>query len=174
MSNWYKPTAEWLRLVAKSMATWILFQMSAETPILHGTEPVSALTHTLLYCCALWVYNFFLGFGHLADRVVNLNTTIRLALFWRTWTWALASTLPRVAAWHMDRDYSYCRASKLTDLISQKYRKNEGLIRDFSKAHAPNCLELNFGLLDCHCWIAWIQYQDTPDFLTSNLSWRHL
>ena len=50
-----------------------------------------------------------------ADRVVNLNTTIWLALFWRTWTRARASTRPHVLAWHMGRDYSNCRASELTD-----------------------------------------------------------
>ena len=54
--------------------------------ILRGTEPVSALTRALLYCCALYNF-FFLGFRQWqsrADRVVNLNTTIRLPLFWRT------------------------------------------------------------------------------------------
>ena len=69
------------------------------------------------FCCAL--YNFFsLGFRQWrsrADRVVNLNTTIRLPLFWRTWTRARARTRPHVLAWHMGRDYSYCRASELTD-----------------------------------------------------------
>ena len=50
-----------------------------------------------------------------ADRVVNLNTTIQLPLFWRTWTRARASTRPHVRARHMGSDYSYCRALKLTD-----------------------------------------------------------
>ena len=69
-----------------------------------------------LYCCALYI--FFLGFRQWrsrADRVVNLNTTIRLALFWRTWTRARAHTRPHVLAWHMGRDYSDSRASELTD-----------------------------------------------------------
>ena len=64
------------------------------------------------------LYIFFLGFRQWrsrADRVVNLNTTIRLPLFWRTWTRARASTRPHVLAWHMGRDYSDCRASELTD-----------------------------------------------------------
>ena len=65
---------------------------------------------------ASYIAVLFLGFRQSrADKVVNLNTTIQLALFWRTQTWALASTCPHVLAWHMDRDYSYCRASELTD-----------------------------------------------------------
>ena len=73
-------------------------------------------------CWAL--YNFlFLDFvsGDLAQRhadtVVNLNTTTRLPLFWRTWTLARASTCPHasVRAWHIGRDYSDCRGSELTD-----------------------------------------------------------
>ena len=69
------------------------------------------------YIAAL--YNFpplgFRQWRSRADIVVNLNTTIRLPLFWRTWTRARASTRPHVLAWHMGRDYSYCRASELTD-----------------------------------------------------------
>ena len=70
-----------------------------------------------LFCCAL--YNFsFLGFRQWRsrdDRVVNLNTTIWLALFWRTWSRARARTRWHVRAWHMCRDYGDCRASELTD-----------------------------------------------------------
>ena len=66
---------------------------------------------------------------------------------------------PYVQAWHIGKDYGDCRASDLLGadwqpyqwrlffLISRKYRKNEGLIRDFSKAHAPRSL-----LLTKHCW----------------------
>ena len=44
--------AQRLRLVSESRETWVLFLMSAEAlcsalVILHGTEPVSALTHVL-------------------------------------------------------------------------------------------------------------------------------
>ena len=71
-----------------------------------------------LYCCTLYNFKFcFLGFRQWrsrTDRVVNY-TTNWLPLFWRTWTQALASTRPHVLAWHMGRDYSYCRASELTD-----------------------------------------------------------
>ena len=72
-----------------------------------------------LYIAALLII-FFLGFRQWrsrADRVVNLNTTSLLPLFWRTWTWALAtgSTRPHVRAWHTGRDYSNCRTSELTD-----------------------------------------------------------
>ena len=95
--------------------------------ILRGTEPVSAPTRSFLYCCALNNFSL-LGFRQQwsrADRVINLNTTIQNPLFWRTWTRPSefhclgeleASTSPHVQAWHMGRDYSYCRASELTDL----------------------------------------------------------
>ena len=74
--------------------------------------------HTrFLYCCTL--YNcFFLNFvsgestGDLAAssayRVVNLNTTIWLALWWRTWTWARAHTrhMCRPGTWaEINTDY---------------------------------------------------------------------
>ena len=51
--------------------------------ILCGTEPVSALTLVLLYCCTL--YNFFLGFRQwrsCADRILTLNMHILSPLFW--------------------------------------------------------------------------------------------
>ena len=73
--------------------------------------------HTRFYIAALSII-FFVGFlqwRSRADRVVNLNTTISLPLFWRTWTRALAQTRPHLWSWHMGRDYSYCRASELTD-----------------------------------------------------------
>ena len=47
--------------------------------ILRGTEPVSALTHTILSCSAL--YNLSLAFRQwrsCADRVLTLNKNIRL------------------------------------------------------------------------------------------------
>ena len=69
--------------------------MCSPAAILRGTEPVSALTSALLYCCAL--YNFvFLGFRQwrsCADRVLTLNMNIQLPLF--------GVTLPHVRAWHM-------------------------------------------------------------------------
>ena len=98
------------RLVAESQGTWVLFLKSAEnisstSAILCGTEPVSTLTHSLfILLCFLWF--FFWGFRlwlSCADRVVNLNTTIWLPLFWRTWTRVLL-------AWHMGKDCSHCRA----------------------------------------------------------------
>ena len=176
--------AKWLRLVAESRATWIWFMMSAETlcsasAILRGTEPVSALTRALVYCCTL--QNFLLlGFCQWrsrADRVVNLNTTIWLPLFWRTWTRARASTRPHVLAWHMGRDYSDCRASELTDRqvsgfvfswflkkIQKNLRPHERL-QGFSKAHAPGwhkrvhkCYSLQTYssrssiTIPCQCW----------------------
>ena len=51
-----------------------------------------------------------------------------------------------LAGWHMSRDYSFCRALPGQwlgfFLISQKYRKNEGLARDIFMAHTPECLLL--------------------------------
>ena len=73
--------------------------------------------HSRFYIAALSII-FLFGFRQCRsrdDRVVNLNMTIRLALFWRTWTRARARTRPHVLAWHMGRDYSDCRASELTD-----------------------------------------------------------
>ena len=61
---------------------------------------------SFLYCRAL--YTFFLlktrQWRSRADRFVNLNTNIRLPLFWRTWTRARARTRPHVRACHMSRD----------------------------------------------------------------------
>ena len=64
--------------------------------------------HARYYIAALSeLYNFFfLGvcqWWSYADRVVNLNTTILLPLFWRFWSWARARTRPYVLAWHMGR-----------------------------------------------------------------------
>ena len=74
-------------------------------------------TATCAFYIAVLSIFFFLGFRQWrsrADRVVNLDTTIWLPLFWRTWTRAWASTRPHVRAWHMGRDCSDCRASELT------------------------------------------------------------
>ena len=96
-----------------SLVTWVQFLMSAENsavprPFCVVLSPSVHWHASFLYCCAL--YNlFFLDFvsGDLAltvcDKVVNLNTTIQLPLFWRTWTRALASTRLHVRAWHMGR-----------------------------------------------------------------------
>ena len=49
----YEPTAQWLRRVKVSWATWVRFPQGDKTlccplAILRGTEPVSALTRTLM------------------------------------------------------------------------------------------------------------------------------
>ena len=65
------------------MSAKTLYSASA---ILCGTEPVSALTQALLILRLLSVI-FFFGFRQwqsCADRVINLNMTIQLLLFWRT------------------------------------------------------------------------------------------
>ena len=71
-SDWYKTMAQWLRLVVESLATWVLFFMSAETlcsvsAILRNTEPAVHWHALFLYCCAL-SFSFFLDFvsGYLA------------------------------------------------------------------------------------------------------------
>ena len=99
------------------LATWVRFRMNAETLCCPSSFCValsqSVHWHARFYIAALSII-FFLGFRQWqsrADRVVNLNTTIRLPLFWRTWTWALASSRPHVLAWHMGRYCSDCRAS---------------------------------------------------------------
>ena len=75
-------------------------------------------TDTSAFYIAVLLMVFFVGSRQWQSRVdkdVNLNTTIWLPLFWRTWTQAWASTCPHVLAWHMGRDYSDCWASVLTD-----------------------------------------------------------
>ena len=86
--------------------------------ILYGTEPVSALTHTRLYCCSLSTF-FFLDFvnhewqSH-ADslRVLTLNMNIRLLLFWSTWSRARGQDLATCAGLTHGGDSSCCRASE--------------------------------------------------------------
>ena len=114
--------AEWLRalrLVAESPVTWVWFLHGAETsaaplPFCVALSPSVHWHASFLYCCALYIF-FFLDFvsGDLALTELNLNTTIRLPLFWRNGAWA--RTRPHVLAWHKGRDYSDCRASELTD-----------------------------------------------------------
>ena len=46
----------------ESVMIWVLFQQDAETlsshsTMLHGNEPISALTHALLYCCVLYIFS---------------------------------------------------------------------------------------------------------------------
>ena len=61
--------AQWLRRLALSRAAWVQFQQGVETlcspeDTLCGTEPVSALTRSLLHCCTLYIFSsFFLGFS---------------------------------------------------------------------------------------------------------------
>ena len=82
-----------LKLVAESRATWVPFLVSAE--FLCCTSALAFCWHwarqctdiRAFYIAALSILSFFLDFGsgNLALRVVNLNTTIRHPLFWRTW-----------------------------------------------------------------------------------------
>ena len=89
--------AQWLWRLSVSRATLVRFQHGAETlcsPLpfssLRCTEPVSALTQALLYWFALYIFLQVLLWFHQwrsrADRVLTLNTNIRLPLFWSTWS----------------------------------------------------------------------------------------
>ena len=78
----YERMAQRLRHLPVSQATWNGFSQGAETPcrplaILRGTEPVSALTRALLYCCVLYKKKIlgFCQWRSRADRVVNHPTS---------------------------------------------------------------------------------------------------
>ena len=102
---------------------------------------------TAFYIAALSII-FFLGFRQCwsrSDRVVNLNTTIRPTLFWRTWTRARASTRPRgLGTWAEFiaivelRSWLTSRSVASFSPNLSKIQKKGGLIRDFPKAHAPD------------------------------------
>ena len=107
--HWYEPMALWVRVVAESRVTQVWFLMSAETAAPWPFCMALSLSQhwhssiSIQLLCSL--YFFFLGFRQWksrADRVVNLNTTIQLPLFWRTWTRALTSTRPHELAWHAE------------------------------------------------------------------------
>ena len=124
--------------------------------------------HTqLLYWGTLYNFVFF-GFkfrqwwsraASRADRYINLNATIWLPLFWRTWTLAQTSTCPHVLACDMGRHYIYCRASELTDLqvfglvfplISRKYRKTMASSETFLRIMpSTEVTELYYSWNDC-------------------------
>ena len=148
--------AQWLRWVADSQATWIPPDLDSNParcwnsllPLGHfAWHWARQCTDTLALFAKLSIICFFLDFvrGYFCtDRAVNFNTTILLPLFWRTWAGALASSRAQVLAWNVGKDHGYCTASELTDcqisgfsffLMSRKYSKNEGLVRDF----APDC-----------------------------------
>ena len=143
--------AQWLRWVVVSQETWVLVLRSSAEPrpfCMALSQSVHWDAH-FLYFCALYNF-FFLGFCQWrtrADRVVNLNTTFLLPLFWQTWTQALPSTRPHVLAWDMGRDYSFCSdwppawhqvSGFVYFWFLKKNRKNEGLVRGFSKAYAQD------------------------------------
>ena len=124
---WYKPMASWLRWVTESLERWFQLLMSAETfhsPLasMCSTKPVSEHWHTRFYIAVLYLQFFLLGFSQSqshADRVVNLTWPLDFYCFGELELGpgpALAQKLaPNVLAWHVGREYSYCRASELTD-----------------------------------------------------------
>ena len=92
------------------------------------------------------------------------SVTTQLPLFWRTWTRALATlahmcwpgTWAEIKAIVEPRSWLTARS---VALISRKYRK--GLIRDFCKARAPDCLNLNFSIhLKLRHWKFSLQMQN--------------
>ena len=121
--------------------------------ILRGTEPVSAPTRALLYCCAL--YNFFLGFRSWrsrADRILFLNINIRLPLFWSTWSQARGQDSANRADLARGRDYSDCRASyemsqKCLAHELSRILENKGRRKGFINPHSPDChITQNFNI----------------------------
>ena len=116
MNLWLSVYGESQRVVQLGFNSWWVLKRSA-TPRPFCVALSPSVHWHVRYCCALYNF-FFLGFRQWqsrTDRVVNLNTTFQLPLFWKTWTRARASTRPNVQAWRMCRDYSYCGALELTD-----------------------------------------------------------
>ena len=116
---------------------------------LRGTEPVSALTSALLYCCALYDF-FFLGFvmQPRADRALTLKMNIWLPLFWSTWSSARGPDSATCEGLVHGRDYSDCRASAETKCPKStwpmnclKYMKKGPIVRVF---HPPDWPQVSF------------------------------
>ena len=89
--NWHEPMAKWFLWVALSRGTWVLYHrvlkpVAAPWPFCVALSPSVHWHGRFLYCCALYDF-FFLGFCQwrsLADRVLTLNMSIWLPLFWST------------------------------------------------------------------------------------------
>ena len=161
--NWYKPMAEWLRLMVDRLVIWVRFPHGAESfcrtaAILRG---VSAQTRALfILLCPLF---FFLSWissvaiSHWQGLTFNMN--IRLPRFWSTWSPAWG---PDSATWSglaHKRDYSYCRASalKLQKCLALVFpwivenTLNNGLRWGFFNPHPPD-------------WSAQIRIEQRSDF----------
>ena len=92
----YELMGQWLRWLAGSQAIYVQFkfQQGAEifcstSAIWRGTEPISALTRSLSYCCTL--YNFFFSnfvSGDLALTGFWFLTKSHFLLYWSTWSQA--------------------------------------------------------------------------------------
>ena len=97
----YKLMSQWLRQVTGSLATWVWFLQGTETflAILCGTEPVTALTHVPLYCCAF--HNFFLGI---------LTCTSDFQCFAALWVRPWTSSSPHILKLAHGHNYSFCIA----------------------------------------------------------------
>ena len=99
-----------------SWATWVRFLMIAERsaaprPFCVALSPSVHWHARFLYCCALYNF-FFLGFRQWrsrADRVLTLNMSIQLPLFWSTWSRTRGPDLaPTCAGMAHRRDYIDC------------------------------------------------------------------
>ena len=154
--------ADWLRQFSVCRATWVWFYrrvlklLAAPWPFCVALS-LPAHWHARFYIAALSVIFFWFGFRQWrssTDRVVNLNTTIQLPLFWRSWTRARASTHPHVRAWHMGRDCSDYRASELTDsqvsgLVFSWFLENTEKTRRFLGSRPRLACPVNTGLRHC-------------------------
>ena len=120
-----------------SLATSVWFQQGAETlcspsAILHGTEPVSALTHELLYSYALYIFFTWIssviiwrwqGFNSEDEHptsMVSVNMNIQLP--WLTWngTCARGTDTAKLNAW------SHCGGGNLDQSIQHCFSRSPG------------------------------------------------
>ena len=92
----------WLSIVRRLgfHSSRVLKFSAAPWPFCVALSPSVHWYASFLYCCALYSF-FFLGFRQWltrVDRVVNLNATIWIPLFWRIWTLVRAWTCTHVLA----------------------------------------------------------------------------
>ena len=137
--------------VAMSWATWVWFQHSAETlcspsTILRGTEPVSALTHALLYCCSLSLSlsQAFLGFSQWPSFDFQCFGALGVG--------PGAQTQPLVWAWSMGKitaivkPPSKCHKSA-SAMKYQKYFKTRAKSRPMVTVYQPSRPRLGHALI---------------------------
>ena len=122
-----------------------------------------------------------------ANRVVNLNTTIRLPLLWRTWTRALAPhspfVNPHVRAWRMrvmtaivePRSKNHKSNWPLLFLELSKILENNGTLWGVFNPHPPNWIQAEFLTKFCHfpnSWRCSPHRAKTAPRLPCKMAWR--